>query len=296
VTAFACLLGAALAVLAPQAKAQPARAVGDLALLPPDSFIGSWKRSDAPRLCAGRSVYIDGGAELFFEFGFERLTQQKYQAGPDQVVIDFYRMTDPIAAAGIYLMKCGKETPDPAFRDRHTVNRYQLMFVRDRFFVIVNNVSGAEALAPDVMKFATFVASKLAPSQPLGVFGQLPQAGLVKGSLRLIRGPYGLQAVYTLGDGDILQLGGRITAVAGDYADPAHGTWTEIATSYPSAAVASAAMSFLQGHLDVYLKPISRTPARLVFQDYEKKFGVVTTEGSRLLVRPSGQLPPSTTP
>ena len=34
-------------------------------------------------------------------------------------------------------------------------------------------------------------------------------------------GPVSLQALYTLGDGDILQLGGKITGAAGDYKDAA---------------------------------------------------------------------------
>jgi hypothetical protein len=287
VTIRPLLIGLALAGLVVQeAYAQPVRPAGDAALLPPDGFMGAWKRPDGPRVYARADLYgyIDGGAELFFEFGFEQLTQQKYQSGASQVVIDFYRMTDPIAATGIYLMKCGKETPAAALGDRNTVNRYQLMFIRDRFFVIVNNVSGAEPLVPEVVKFASFIAAKLPPSPTLTAFSQLPQAGLVRDSLRLIRGPYGLQAVFTLGDGDVLQLGGRVTAVAGNYTDAATGTWTRIDVAYPSPAAASAAMNYLQDHLDPYLTTVSRTPTRLVFRDYEKKFGMVSVQGPRMSV------------
>jgi hypothetical protein len=275
-----------VALVVPQVYAPPARPVGDLNLLPPDGFLGTWKRLDSPRVFARDDLYgyIDGGAELFFEFGFERLTQQKYQSGRSQVAIDFYRMTDPTAATGIYLMKCGKETPAAALGDRNTVNRYQLMFVRDRFFVIVNNVSGAEALAPEVVRFASFVASKLPASPPVTVLHQLPQAGLVRDSQRVIRGPYALQSVFTLGDGDILQLGGRVTAVAANYSDADRGSWTRIEVTYPSPAAASAAMAYLQGHLDPYLTAVSKTPARLVFRDFEKKFGVVSIEAARMSV------------
>ena len=49
-----------------------------------------------------------------------------------------------------------------------------------------------------------------------------------------------LQALYTLGDGDILQLGGTITAAAGDYKDAA-GAITLIVADYPTPAAATAA-------------------------------------------------------
>ncbi len=45
------------------------------------------------------------------------------------MAVEIYRMADPVAATGIYLMKCGKETRDASFTERHTVNRHQLMFV-----------------------------------------------------------------------------------------------------------------------------------------------------------------------
>ena len=39
------------------------------------------------------------------------------------------------------------------------------------------------------------------------------------GSGLLLRGPYSLQAVYTLGDDDVLLLAGRIFAAAAAYRD-----------------------------------------------------------------------------
>ncbi|HPB73006.1 MAG TPA: hypothetical protein PLX71_08505, partial [Phycicoccus sp.] len=67
--------------------------------------------------------YIDGGAELFLEFGFEACTVQQYKRGADEAVMEVYRMDDPVAARGIYLMKCGVEKPDPAFKERHTADK-----------------------------------------------------------------------------------------------------------------------------------------------------------------------------
>ena len=261
----------------------PALPADDTALLPPDGFLGAWKRTDPSKRFAQADLYgyIDGGAELFLEYGFEQLIVQKYRNGTDDFAIEAYRMADPAAATGIYLTKAGKETPAAGFKERHTANKYQLMFCRNRYFVIINNLSGKEALAPVQVKFASFVASKLPPPAPLADLRALPRQGLVPGSARLVRGAYGLQGVFTLGDGDILSLGRKLSAATGDYKTAA-GTYTLIVASYADAAQAKRAFDHLRKNLDKYLKVLDQKPDRFLFEDYSKKYGVVSVVGKRL--------------
>jgi predicted metal-dependent hydrolase len=54
---------------------------------------------------------------------------------------------------------------------------------------------------------------------------------------------------------------------------------------YPTAAAAKSAFASVQKNLDKYLKPVTATPGRLVFKDYENKFGVVSVAGPRLELR-----------
>ena len=259
---------------------------GDLPPLPPSGFLGTWSVEGKPRLFPGSELYghIDGGAEIFFEFGFEEATVQRYRSADGEVVVERYTMSDPLAALGIYLGKCGEETPDPGFAERHTGGRFQLMFVRDRYFVIVDNPAGAPALAPVLVDFARFIASRLPESRPVTVFDALPANGLIEGSRRLIRGPVALEAIATLGRGDILQLGGRTTAVAADYSD-AGGKHTLIVATYPDAQIAAAAFRNLADNLDPEIKPLERTAIRLVFRDYDGTFGTASLMGSRLELR-----------
>jgi hypothetical protein len=258
----------------------------DASLLPPDNFLGAWKKVDPPKRFTQANLYgyIDGGAELFLEYGFERLTVQKYRNGADELTVEAYRMTDPAAAAGIYLMKAGKETPATGFKERHTANRYQLMFCRNRYYVVVNNLSGREALAPVQVNVASYIAPKLPSASPIAELQALPREGLVPGSARLVRGAYALQSVYTLGDGDILSLGHKLTAVTGDYTS-AKGTYTLIVATYSDPARAKRAFAHLQKNLDRYLKVVDQKPDRFVFEDYSKKYGVVSVVGKRLEAR-----------
>jgi hypothetical protein len=248
-----------------------------------DNAVAGWKKSGPARIFTGDDLYgyIDGGAELFREFGFHRLTLQRFESGRGDLAVEIYRMTDPVAATGVYLMKRGKPTPDRAFAARHTINRHQLMFVRERYFVTVNHLSGSGTTEADLLSFGRAVASALPPDRVPAELSRLPATGLVAGSERLVRGPYGLQSIFMLGEGDILQLGGRIVGVAADSRSES-GEFTRLVVVYPDAATAGRAFANLRAHLDDYLKPIASTTTRLTFKDYESKFGVATVNGREL--------------
>jgi len=287
------LVATALVMLG-SSSALAQKAAGDAALLPPDGFAGAWKKNGPTKVFTSEDLYghINGGAEAFLELGFDQLTVQKYRDGANELTAEIYRMTDPTAARGIYLARCGKETPDPALKERHTASRQQILLQRNRYYVVLYNAAGGAANAPMLVKAAQAIVPKMPADAPVTALSLLPPAGLVPGSARIIRGPVSLQALYTLGDGDILQLGGKITGAAGDYKDAA-GATTLIVVDYPAAAAAAAAFKHLKANLDTYLKPASATDARLVFQDYEKKYGVASVNGKRLEVRLHLTKPPA---
>ncbi len=277
------LLAAALFLLA----AAAARAEGDPALVPPDGLREGWARSEAVRVFNGADLYghIDGGAEIFLELGFDALTLARYRHGEDELVLEIYRMGDPIAAWGIYLAKCGKETPDPSFAERHTAGRYQLAFVKGRYYVLVNNDAGTPEVAKLLLDVGRLVAAGIPAADRPPILDRLPKDGLVPSSVRLIRGRFGLQAVAgTLGDGDLLLLGGKLTAVAGEYRQEGGDRRTLVHADYPSSDSAVAAYANVRGHLDPLLKVLSSGEARFTFQDAAGRFGAVTRDGSHLIV------------
>lgn len=269
----------------------PAPAAGP-ELLPPDGFLQVWKRSGNMRAFTSSDLYgyIDGGAEIFLEFGFEQLIVQPYApaagAGKtaDEFKVEIYRMADAVAATGIYLMNCGKEAPDPTLQVRHTLNQFQLIFKRDRYYVIINNSEGNEKLRPAMLEFARYVAARLPAEIPVRTDEILPQKGLVKNSVRLFRGPYGLQSVYTLGSGDILQLGRKLTGVAGSYQEPG-AKFTLVLVDYPTEEAAQSAFANVVKNLDTYLKIQEKSSRRLVFLDFNREFGVISVTGKRITVQ-----------
>ncbi|MBU0983480.1 MAG: hypothetical protein KKA42_06395 [candidate division Zixibacteria bacterium] len=255
--------------------------------IPPDNFVEGWQKSEDLLRFVGHDLYghIDGGAELFHEFGFEQLLVQRYAQGDNEIDLEIYQMTEPTAALGIYLMKCGTEKPLPGLEMRNSGGASQILLLKDRFFIQLNNFLGDSTLIPAMTTLARQVTAGLPDRQPLVVMDGLPPEGLMSGSARIIRGPYGLQPIYTFGKGDILQLDGRIFGAVGDYETEAGETWTTIVIPYPSPKNARAAFANLTANLDDYLTVTDRNDSAFTFQDYRSKFGLVRVRDGVLDIR-----------
>jgi hypothetical protein len=262
----------------------------DPGFLPDDDFLGVWKKKGPPRFYDSVNLYgyINGGAEVFFELGFERLDMQHYERGEDAIGVEVYTMTDAAAALGIYLMKCGRETPDSIFDERHTTNRFHLLFRKGRAYVLIANLEETEGGAEALLPFARHVAVGLPGGEEEEYFAILPEEGRIAGSERVIRGQFTLQRVYSLGEGDILRLeknnasSGPVTAVAADYRTDEEGAVTRVAADYPDKAAADAALDSVKTNLDRYIEPLSSDDTSLTFRDYAGRKGLVKVAGRRL--------------
>ncbi len=273
-------LGLLVASIA-RAGAEGAR--GDEALLPADGAVPGWKRGEPARVYSGPELYelIDGGAEIFFEHGFERVTVQKHARGTDEIVVDLYAMRDAAAALGVYLERCGDETPAPGLDLRHTAGRHELLAVRGRYYVVVENLSGRAERAADLVAFAGALAPRLPAAEAVPALELLPRDGRVPGSERLVRGPLALQSFIQLGEDDVLQLGGRVTAAAAGYQGPS-GRFILVVVPYADAATAGRAFEHLVANLDREIRPLARTASRLVFRDYSGAYGEALLDGARI--------------
>jgi len=252
---------------------------GDLPVTAPEG----WQVTETRTYTAANLYgYIDGGAELFLEFGFQRCVAMRLVRGHTELTADLYEMTEPLAALGVYLAKCSPEQPMEGVPCRNSGDTYQLALVRGNWFVFINNFDGDAALVP-VMKGLARRFAAAVPDTPTPLPSPMPETGVVSGSLRLARGPVALQPVVTLGPDDILRQHRTHWAVI---ADVKRGDWTEtrIAVRYPDADTARAAFSWLTGHLDPTLIPVATEADRLVFQDYRNQFGTAERTGRDVVI------------
>jgi len=260
-------------------------AAGDETLLPAAGVVAGCTRYGAVLVYPGAELYglIDGGAEIFLELGFERATVQRYACGGEEISLELYRMRDATAALGVYVQKCGRETPDPSLAARHTIGRVQLQLVRGDLYLVATADAPGEEIRAALLGLAGAVVDRLPTTGAADPFAALPRERLVAGSERVIRGQFGLQAIVTLGDGDVLQLQDNdVTAAAGSYLDEHGNRFSRVVADYPTAAAASAALAGVSAGLDPYLTPLERSAARLVYRDHAGRFGSITVTGRRL--------------
>ena len=269
----ASVLGLALAGLA-----------SELAL-PGDGFFPGWRKSGRSQAFIKADLFnhIDGGAELFLEFGFKGVTVQRYAKGQAELVLEAYEMDNPDAALGIYLMKCGAETPLPGIPARNSSEAAQFTILKGDFFVLINNPEGDKGLVPAMTALAAdFLAPVPSPAPDDRLWDPLPKGRRITGSERLVRGPIGLQPFYTFGEGDILGLGGRIFGVLANYDEGGGQASTRMSIVYPVAADARSVFLGLRANLDSYLKVLDEREAAFSFVDFRERYGLARLMGAKI--------------
>jgi hypothetical protein len=257
------------------------------AAIPGPGFAAGWDRSGPLRTFTGQDLFnqIDGGAELFLEFGFVKLRLQTYAKSGSKLTLDAYEMEGPASALGIYLMKMGRETPFPDVTARNSSEEAQLTMVKGRYFVQIDNLDDVPATKAEAVALANAFLAGVAGESAANPLDALPAEGRVPGSERLIRGPYGLQPYFTFGEGDSLSLGGRIFAALAEYRMPDGKTFTRLIVPYPSADAAAASLERLKANLDTYLKVTGDRPDGLDFVDFQGKKGTIVRSGALLEAR-----------
>jgi hypothetical protein len=263
-------------------------------LLPPAGFMPDWVKHEKVQRFekGGLFGYINGAAELFLEFGFEELLVQNYRSPEDELGLEIYRMESQDAALGLYLMKCGREKPPSGLPYRHTGDRYQFIITKSNFFLLINNFKGKEILVPAMEELARQTLDNLPGTESSHLLSLLPETGRIPGSERIFRGPYSLEPIYAFGEGDILNLKGRIFGVSADYTGQEKKTFTRIIVLYPDENQASDTYSHLLSRLDASIQILTQSENNFSFKDYHNRFGSVLVEKNILDIRVNLDDPP----
>jgi hypothetical protein len=144
--------------------------------------------------------YIDGGAEIVFQYGFRELAVFKFkpagttpQSAQKELVLEIYQMESAEAAFGIYSTKLeGDEESRPGIKSDHWVSPGQGGFVKGKYMV---NILAPERASREIGEFAAALEPKIPGSgtaHPKGM-AWLPRDGMVAGSWRYIKGPLAAQ-------------------------------------------------------------------------------------------------------
>jgi hypothetical protein len=190
-------------------------------LLPEASDVRPWTLTDR-RLSYDASTlsdYIDGAAETYLDYGFNRVASQEYSSGGESVVCSVYEMRDAEAAFGIFSSlrsprKRRLEVGDDGFRADA-----QLAFWQARYYVTVETYTPRGAADRALETFARAVSGRIGVrSGPPPILSRLPPRDLRPSTDRLLKGRSAANAIAALGGAPGASLvDAGATVLAGDY-------------------------------------------------------------------------------
>jgi len=137
--------------------------------------------------------YMNGGAELYLEYGFDTLVVTEVASGDNDIKIEFYCMSDAEAAFGIFSVSRFRCNGGPKLTDHQCRSAYQLQFCKGRYYVSIINNTGTDAEQKTANEIAAHLIRNISdpPFDPVQFF----EGGLDDETMKsavLIRGPLGI--------------------------------------------------------------------------------------------------------
>lgn len=175
--------------------------------------------SGSPEFFFGDELYsyINGGADIYLEYGIEAAASAYYQdTENNKIHIEIYQMQDKDAAFGIYSINSGKPV-SPVLKGCESSDHGSYVDLwKNKAFVRISEVSGENESHPDVIrKMAEIVCSKKSAKNDFPeLLRTAESSGIDLGSPKYFKGLVALNNIYSFGAGTIF---GFDEGIAGEY-------------------------------------------------------------------------------
>ena len=198
----------------------PAQATGAKAglsiLLPEKGEAGPWEPAEKPQAYAGDDLYllIDGGAEIYHEFGFVQVISCKYShQGGRSINLEIFEMEDAAAAYGIYTFKIGENGWPLPGRAEGLLEDYYLNFWKSKYLITLTGFDADKETIEGLLALAGVIEAKIKMEADLPRLARLLlSAGLKKNRLKYLKGNLSLFNCYEFDSANIFGLQEGITA------------------------------------------------------------------------------------
>lgn len=200
---------------------EPAMIQHDISVyLPTSGVVEGWKPVGSPQAFVGDGLYdlIDGGAVIYYEYGFKQAITQEYaNSEGESVYLQIYEMVDAASAYGIYTFRTGEEGKDIDLGNEGIVAAYYLHFWKDNFLVTLTASDFEEGAANSLLAIAAAVDKAIVETgQRPSLCNLLIIEGQAPARIYYLEGMLALSNVYYFGTDDIF---GLKQGVAGDFDD-----------------------------------------------------------------------------
>jgi hypothetical protein len=250
--------------------------------------VADWQPASEPVWFRGEGLFdhINGGADIYFEYGFVELPVQRYAHGEKTVSVEVYKMNDPAAAYGIYSYNRHPSLPTVEAGDGGVIHANGLFFWQDTYYVDVRQVGGAEIQPDDFKAFANAVEASIGRhAQPPHIMNALPADNMVANSQVFARGRLAINNQVYISDEDVFGFGKDDAAAIARYQLGESQVLVIIARYAHESACAEAFGRFLKQ----FPAPRGRSDVEFVVEAAPGKFHAVRRSGSELIVIANAQ-------
>lgn len=175
--------------------------------------------------------YIDGGAELFLSFGFERMTSRIYVRDdqPD-ILLDIFDMGSSESAFGVF--SHSRERLETEYGQGSQSSPGLILFWKDRYYVSLL----ANPETPESRRALDWIARRIENTIPKtgplpDILDMLPREGLIESSIRTFAHHAWINTYYFISEENLLDIGPQNKAVLAKY-DPDHEKMLLLVVSY----------------------------------------------------------------
>lgn len=225
--------------------------VKDFAQALPKKILG-WEAVGKDAVYDRRTLYdyMDGGAEVYLAFDFNRVFVRKF-AGPvnNEITLDIYDMTSPEEAFGIF--SCDREDQEAGIGQESEYGFGLLRFWQGRYFVSIMAMGDEKAAEKVILELGKAVAAQLGPpgSKP-ALVKCLPEKNLRENRISYFHSHIILNNRFFLASENILNFNRKTECVFAEYQAGETETGCLLLIRYPDERQALAAYrSFLKSYI-----------------------------------------------
>ncbi|HHE55537.1 MAG TPA: hypothetical protein ENL21_07125 [Caldithrix abyssi] len=173
----------------------------------PDS-VNSWHKQDADEIYLPQNLheFIDGGAELYISYGFQKLCHRTYSS-PDQpdILVDVFDMGNSANAFGIFMHT--RENVDSSFGQGSEYVQGFLNFWKDRFYISLLAMAETEDTKKALFALAKHIDTHIPGEGEIpSLVNKLPQQGLKTSSIRYFHHYVWLNSYIYLSNENIFKI------------------------------------------------------------------------------------------
>jgi len=178
-----------------------------------------WTRDGESQYFAGEDLftYIDGGAEIYFEYGFRRVIVQDYRTDAgSRLSLEIFEMDSPDSAYGIYTFKRSQRGEPVSLGDECQLADYYLNLRKGPYLVTITGLDLADDAQKGLLLLARTIEPRIGPpTAPPSLVSRLPKEALETQSIKYFKGPLALYNSYPFFRSDVFALS---AGVKGEYA------------------------------------------------------------------------------